>query len=308
MKEDLFKGTGVSRSMVETCNLRGEALRLMDHDEPTAILRFTGLIERSIQRAKGLKDLPTPARTYNFTTAVIGESEAAINSALTLAQAGLEVFLFGQFSMPMPEMLTHPNIHYFENSSIVGLSGTLGDFQVFVQSDDFSQTFQVGSIILGEKYRRRIPYIPQEDLPGRVVASSMQKSGEPGIPFLYPGTTSISGLFLANPPGIHVSDRKKGEAAAVLAAAVMPRGPRPSKGFTVVIDEEGCRGCGRCMRFCPYQAVTFKSNPLGGWHAVVDEALCKGCGNCISVCPTNAADSPYRDQAYLEQILEEVMM
>ena len=41
---------------------------------------------------------------------------------------------------------------------------------------------------------------------------------------------------------------------------------------------------------------------------MVDEALCKGCGNCISVCPSNAADSPYRDQQYLEQLLGAVLV
>jgi ferredoxin len=40
---------------------------------------------------------------------------------------------------------------------------------------------------------------------------------------------------------------------------------------------------------------------------VVDDALCKGCGNCISVCPSNAADSPFRDHAYLAQTLEELL-
>ncbi len=61
------------------------------------------------------------------------------------------------------------------------------------------------------------------------------------------------------------------------------------------------------MQHCPYQAIMFHSNAVGGWYAEVDEALCKGCGNCISVCPTNAADSPYRDQTKLEQMLEEVL-
>ena len=136
----------------------------------------------------------------------------------------------------------------------------------------------------------------------------MQKRGIPGIPFLYPGATSIAGLFLANPPGIHISERKKGSAAAVLAAAIMPRGPRQSRGFSVVVDEEMCRGCGRCMQVCPYHAITYHKNAVGGWYAAVDEALCKGCGNCISVCPSNAADSPYRDQTYLEQMLKEVLV
>jgi len=252
--------------------------------------------------------LPSPARAYNFATAVIGESEAAINSAQTLAEAGFEVFVFGSPNKPLSAQLVHPNIHCFEGSSVSGISGTLGDFQVFVESGGFSQVLQVGAVILGEKFRHSTPYIPQKGLPGRMVTSSMQKRGIPGIPFLHPGETSVAGLFLADPPGIHVSKRKKGAAAAVLAAAVMPQGPRPSKGYTVVVDEERCRGCGRCMKVCPFQAITFNNNPLGGWFAVVDEALCEGCGNCISVCPSNTADSPYRDQVYLEQLLEEVLV
>jgi len=307
LKDALFHGTGVSRSMVETCNLRGEVLPLLKHDESMALKHFTGLIERSIHRARRLKALPTPARTYNFSTAVIGDSEAAVNSAHALARTGLEVFMFHTPDGSLPEMLTHPNIHCFERSLIRGIGGTLGDFQVFVESDELPQAFQVGSIILGEKARKTVLYNSLGDQPGSTVPSSMQKRGIPGIPFLYPGTTPLAGLFLASPPGARVSERKKGMAAAVLAAAIIPRGPRQSKGYTVVVDEGLCRGCGRCFNVCLYHAISFHRNGVGGWHAAVDEALCKGCGNCISVCPSNAADSPYRDQVYLEQLIEEVI-
>jgi NADPH-dependent glutamate synthase beta subunit-like oxidoreductase/formate hydrogenlyase subunit 6/NADH:ubiquinone oxidoreductase subunit I len=300
LKDALFKGTGVSRSMVETCNIRGEVLPYLRQDESTALDLFAGLIERSLHKAKRLRPLPSPARTYNFATAVLGKSEATITSSLALAEAGLEVFMFGTPSKFLSRTESHPNIHCFENSSVKGISGTLGDFRVFVESENFSQVLQVGAVILGEKSRRVIPYIPQEGLPSYIVGSSM--------PFLYPGATSIAGLFLASPGDIHVSERKKGAAAAALAAAIMPRGPRQSKGYTVVVDETRCRGCGRCAKVCPHQAITFKRNNAGGWSSEVDEALCKGCGNCISVCPSNAADSPYRDQAYLEQLLEEVLV
>ncbi|MCP4646119.1 MAG: 4Fe-4S ferredoxin, partial [bacterium] len=42
LKETLFQGTGISRSMIETCNIRGEALRLVEKDTSLALSRFEG--------------------------------------------------------------------------------------------------------------------------------------------------------------------------------------------------------------------------------------------------------------------------
>ena len=303
LKEALFTATGISRSMVETCNMRGDVLRLINDDPATALDKFTGLMDRSMERARRLKALPALARNYNFTTAVIGESESALSSAFTLANAGLEVLLFGAFETPP----VHPNIHSFQGALVKDFSGTIGEFQVSFETDDSQQTLQVGAVILGEKARKTVRYIHQEGLPSIKVKSGRQELGVPGIPFFYPGATSIPGLFLTDPPGINVSKRKKGAAAAIQAAALMPRGPRQSKGFTVVTDEMKCRGCGRCINVCPYQAITFSTNEHDGWYASVDEALCEGCGNCIAVCPSSAADSPYRNQGFLERTLEELL-
>ena len=51
-----------------------------------------------------------------------------------------------------------------------------------------------------------------------------------------------------------------------------------------------------------------KEYDSGGYAAVVDEAFCKGCGNCSAVCPSNAVDSPYRGQAFFEEIIEELLI
>ncbi|MFP5212306.1 MAG: 4Fe-4S dicluster domain-containing protein, partial [Acidobacteriota bacterium] len=308
LKNGLFNGTGVNRAMVETCNMRGEVLRLLKNNDSIAVERFKGLIERSIGRTKHLKAMPAPARPYNFTTAVIGDSEAALKSALTLAETGMEVFLFGSPDKPLSDTLSHPNIHNFDGSSVIGIRGTVGNFQVIAEIKGSRQILHVGAVILGEQSRKRIPYMPMADLAPHMVESSMQKRGVVGIPFFGPGATSIPGLFLANPPGINVSERVKGTAAAILAVSVMPRSPRQNKGYTVVVDESRCRGCGRCIQTCPYKAVSFRKNSIGGWCASVDEALCKGCGTCIPVCPSNAADSPYRDRLYLEQAIEEILL
>ena len=307
LKNNLFHGTGISRSMVETCNLRGEVLRLVDSKPGLALARFKGLLERSIKRSMNLKPLPTVDRNYNFATAVIGTSQAANTSALTLANTDHEVFRLGTAEQPLKNPVDHANIHNFPDWNVKGISGTIGDFQILVESDGHQQILRVGTVILGEKARRRIAYTHQEGLPSSTVEPVLQERGKNGIPFAYPCATSVPGLYLAEPSGINVSKLKKGTAAAVMVAATIPRGPRQSKGFTATVDEKLCRGCGRCTNVCLYHAVTLTTNEVKGWHAYVDEALCKGCGNCLSVCPTGAADSPYRNRAYLEQALEELL-
>jgi NADPH-dependent glutamate synthase beta subunit-like oxidoreductase/Pyruvate/2-oxoacid:ferredoxin oxidoreductase delta subunit len=308
LKEGLFSGTDISRAMVQTCNLRGEVLRLMATDEALAVDLFKGLIDRSVGRASKLLPFPAPARTFNFTIAVIGQTEAAVSSAETLAKLGFEVYMFGTVKHPLASCPEHPHIHGFIGSEVAAVSRTLGNFRVRVITGDVERTFTVGCVILGEKSRNIALYHTHRDLPGQTVQSEMQKCGEMGTPFLNPGTTSIAGLFLADPPGIQISKHTQGMAAAVLAAAAVPRGPRQYRGFLVTIREDQCRNCGRCLQVCPYQAISLKPNGLGSFTASVDAILCKGCGNCISVCPSNAADSPFRDQAYLEQTLEELLV
>ena len=307
LKNNLFHGTGISRSMVETCNLRGEILRLVESKPELALERFKGLLHRSIKRTLALRPLPAVDRNYNFAAAVIGNSQATITSALTLADSDHEVFRFGTVEQPLKDLVDHANIHNFPDWNVKSISGTIGDFQILIESGSLRQVLRAGTVILGEKARRRIAYTHQEGLPSCTVQPVIQQRGVVDVPFAYPCATSVPGLFLAEPPDLNVSKLKKGTAAAMMVAAAMPRGPRQSKGFTATIDEKLCRGCGRCANACLYHAVTLQANAVQGWHAHVDEALCKGCGNCISVCPTGAADSPYRNRVFLEQALEELL-
>ncbi|MEW5736278.1 MAG: FAD-dependent oxidoreductase [Thermodesulfobacteriota bacterium] len=307
LKTALFKGTGVSRSMVEACNLRGEVLSTYARNPEEGRKRFTGLLSRSLTRAKNLMALPVPPRSYNFTTAVIGSSESASTAAWALAEAGLEVFWFSGEKDPARDAEAPDNLHSFAGYRVESISGTVGNFQLLVRSRKESRIVHAGVVVLGPESGLSIPYAPQKGLKTSQVITEMQQKGNVGLPFLFPGSTSVSGLILASPPQISVSERKKGLAAACLAAAVLPRGPRQSKGYTVVVEKDRCRGCGACAAVCPFQAVSLRENEVGGFYAVVDEALCKGCGNCISLCPTNAADSPYRSRALLEKMVEEVL-
>ncbi len=210
LKNNLFHGTGISRSMVETCNLRGEILRLVESKPDLALERFKGLLQRSIQRTLHLKPLLAVDRNYNFAAAVIGNSPATITSALTLADADHEVFRFGTAEQPLSDLVDHANIHNFPDWYVKGIKGTIGDFQILVESESHSQVLRAGTVILGEKARRRIAYTHQEGLPSATVEAVVQERGINGIPFAYPCATSVPGLFLAEPPDIKVSKLKKG--------------------------------------------------------------------------------------------------
>jgi len=52
--------------------------------------------------------------------------------------------------------------------------------------------------------------------------------------------------------------------------------------FRIVIDEEKCRKCGRCVSNCGFGAFEFKDKPIP-----LDEK-CVGCHRCVCFCPENA--------------------
>ncbi|RJO67504.1 MAG: 4Fe-4S dicluster domain-containing protein [Myxococcales bacterium] len=56
-------------------------------------------------------------------------------------------------------------------------------------------------------------------------------------------------------------------------------------------DPEVCKGCGKCAKACPVDAIELKTEMRGqkkkAW-AVLDESLCLGCGVCYSACKHGA--------------------
>ena len=56
----------------------------------------------------------------------------------------------------------------------------------------------------------------------------------------------------------------------------------------MVVDQELCIGCGRCVPYCPVRAISIVNK-----KAVIDQELCVECGTCgrknnIVKCPRNA--------------------
>jgi len=100
-------------------------------------------------------------------------------------------------------------------------------------------------------------------------------------------------------------------AAASSAAIPMVKGKVSSEAITAEVDEELCRGCGKCEEVCEYSAITLEEKLLEVEPFIrakmllarVNEVVCKGCGSCSSTCPTGAIKMKhFTDKQILAQI------
>jgi heterodisulfide reductase subunit A len=109
---------------------------------------------------------------------------------------------------------------------------------------------------------------------------------------LRPVEFATDGIFLAGlahyPKPVEES-MAQAKAAASRASVVLSKKELTVEGVVSHVDEIMCRGCGRCVEACPYNAVSLVEREGAGTVAFVQEALCKGCGACAVACPTGAA-------------------
>jgi ferredoxin len=61
-------------------------------------------------------------------------------------------------------------------------------------------------------------------------------------------------------------------------------------GFITKTDDSACIGCGKCLRVCPIEAISFVKDSNGDEvlpkRVHIDESVCLGCGVCVRACPT----------------------
>jgi ferredoxin len=56
-----------------------------------------------------------------------------------------------------------------------------------------------------------------------------------------------------------------------------------SSGYVSTLDKDLCIGCGECIDFCQFFALT-----VNNAYASIDPSSCMGCGVCVTHCPENA--------------------
>lgn len=63
----------------------------------------------------------------------------------------------------------------------------------------------------------------------------------------------------------------------------------PTKWPHIVVDEEKCEGCGRCVKTCPMEILELR-NGHPAYNQKFDTFRCIACDSCVAVCPKEAIE------------------
>ena len=92
--------------------------------------------------------------------------------------------------------------------------------------------------------------------------------------------------------------------AASKAGILMASGKVRAEAITAMVNEEICRGCGRCEEVCEFNAIGVEDTGGAKMTAKVMEAICKGCGVCAVACPTGAITMRHFTTKQINAMLE----
>jgi heterodisulfide reductase subunit A2 len=124
-------------------------------------------------------------------------------------------------------------------------------------------------------------------------------------PKLGPVQTAVQGVYLAG-ASQGAKDVRESMAQAMAAAgkagALLARGEIEKEPLTARHLSELCKGCMRCVKVCPFNAIEQIGAPGKGTIRII-EAACMGCGTCAAECTFDAIEMPYFTK---DQILAQV--
>ncbi len=124
-------------------------------------------------------------------------------------------------------------------------------------------------------------------------------------PKLKPVDAPTQGVFFAGcaegPKDVKDSVTQAG-AAAARAQIILNQPTITLEPVVAWIDPERCSGCNRCVRVCPFHAIT-EGDAKQKINASVIEAMCQGCGTCAPECNFAAiAIHHFTDEQMIAQI------
>jgi NADPH-dependent glutamate synthase beta subunit-like oxidoreductase/NAD-dependent dihydropyrimidine dehydrogenase PreA subunit len=304
----LFDEHGLDRSSFEMINLR-DYLSVEDLSEEEMIHRARDLFRGAFIRTRFLGPLREGITEIGKNILILGGSETGISAALNLDLQGFRVRLVHRCRLPKESavpamdsfskgpMISGRGIVHVDDATVEEISGHIGSFEVKARVDGKRVRWRADIICLTDENVLSLA-IP-EDLVG------LKKFYRYNFAFFHtpqPGVYRVSNLTLSRLNAF--------EAGAALAAQVARAAADvflKDHELSPRVDPERCRGCGRCVDICPFDAIHLRANEWETYTAEVLRYNCVGCGGCVGRCPVTAMDMPYFSNRLLEEIVSGVL-
>lgn len=298
-RENVTVGSSVERSLYEFVSVREHVAWVHKDNKQDANFALDRMVSIASAKAALLEPADRVKTPSNKTVLVAGAGASGITAALTLADLGFDVKLaeasfdidgwvdekaaktvvVSQAQVTLKEAVklvkTHPKVKVFNSTKIVGVSGSVGKFEVTFDRDGFKGTFTVGVMIVADDAK----------------STGGKGKAETFLTKLPPQ----DGYFKTKGSKEFDDEVVSGSIAATRAGTILAQGGVEVLPLLAEIVDENCIGCKRCD-VCPFGAIGFKETYVDLSHlsienlsfksqkATVDPALCTGCGMCAMEC------------------------
>ena len=300
----LFNRLGLDRSRFETINIRDHVGAWADSDD-LIVAKVRDYLREAFIRSKFLGPLRIGTTRIGNRILILGGSEAGLSCAQILDLQGFQIRMVHRCGLKgeseIPEDIRNrplstasgKNITHVSEAVIEGIRGHLGDFEVSAVEDGVRRKWKADIVCLADLNVLSLA-IP-EDMFG------LKKFYRYNFAFFH---TPQVGIYRVMPRTLkRVKAFQAGAALAAHVATTAAEAFLKDHELSPRVDPERCRGCGRCVDICPFDAVRLKANDRGFYTAEVLRHNCVGCGGCVGRCPVTAMDMPYFSNRLLEEIV-----
>ena len=304
----LFEKHGLDRGSFEMINLR-DYLSEDDLSEDERVHRARDLFRAAFIRTRFLGPLRQGVTEIGKEILILGGSEIGMSAALNLDLQGFRVRLVQHCSLAnepgpsVPDLLfagsltSGQNVIHVKHATVEKISGHIGDFKIKVQVGGKKMVWRADIICLVDE--KIHPLSIPEDLVG------LKKFYRYNFAFFH---TPQPGLYRVLPRTLScVNGFEAGVALAAQVATASAEAFLKDHELSPRVDPERCRGCGRCVDICPFDAIHLRPSSQWTYTAEVLRYNCVGCGGCVGRCPVTALDMPYFSNRLLDEIVSGVL-
>jgi NADPH-dependent glutamate synthase beta subunit-like oxidoreductase/Pyruvate/2-oxoacid:ferredoxin oxidoreductase delta subunit len=304
----LFDRLGLDRNRFEMINIR-DHLNVSDFSEDMLVERMGQFLREAFLRARFLGPLRRGVSKIGNRIVILGGSDVGASCALNLNMQGFKVHLIHKCTLSdgrdMPKEIrerpltgiSEPSIVHVEEALIEGIKGHLGNFTIKFKDQGIHRQIHADIVCLTDVNVLALA------LP--VGMFGLKKFYRFNFKFFH---SPQIGVYRVMPRTLkRVTAFQAGAALAAHVATTAAEAFLKDHELSPVVDKERCRGCGRCVEICPFDAVTLIANERGFYTAEVLHHNCVGCGGCVGRCPVTAMDMPYFTNRLLEEIVVGVL-